>query len=343
MKSFVRWALKQKMVRALLIYGEHNGPTLADSITYRTLFGLFATVLLGFSAVSLWMHGDPQAIAALSQSLQQVIPGISEMIDVDKVAPPTGFTVAGLFSLGGLLVAAVGAINSLRLGLRTLADEAYMEEPPVRAYLQSLLVGVGLALLFGLATVASLGTSVGLGVVASWFGIDQTSTAFNVATYLTGLLIVFALDTAGIALSFRFLSEVPSSRRNLWVGSAIGGVGLLILQQFSGVFVKGAANNPLLASFAALIALLLWLNLSAQVVLIAGSFILVSTREDRTGAPVPMPTTMEEWKKYRASSRVAAARKALAATEDAPKVENHSKEAEANPAVSPNLLSDRAT
>jgi membrane protein len=53
----------------------------------------------------------------------------------------------------------------------------------------------------------------------------------------------------------------------------------------------GAGSNPLLASFAALIALLLWLNLSAQVILLASTWIIVAERErvdrvrERFGSP----------------------------------------------------------
>ncbi len=318
MEATVRWALRQRIVRAFLIYQEHNGPMLADSITYRTLFGLFAAVLMAFSAVSLWMHGDPHALEALTNSLQTVVPGMADLVDVNRLAAPGGFTVAGLISLVGLIVAVVGAIGSLRLALRSLADKAYDTEPPVQANLQNLVVGASLGALFGLATLASLGTSVGLSTVASWFGIDQASAAFKAITYLVGILIVFALDTSGIALSFRVLSRVKGSRKNVWIGSALGGAGLVVLQQFSGAFVKGAASNPLLASFAALIALLLWLNLSAQVVLIASSVILVSTREDASGPPVPMPTSMREWKEYRATSRLAAAKKTLLGEERNP-------------------------
>ena len=68
-------------------------------------------------------------------------------------------------------------------------------------------------------------------------------------------------------------------------GALIGAAGLVILQQASGLFVGGADNNPLLGSFASLIALLLWFNFSAQVVLIACAYIVVSVEEenDRVG------------------------------------------------------------
>ena len=74
-------------------------------------------------------------------------------------------------------------------------------------------------------------------------------------------------------------------------GALLGGIGLTVLQQLSGLFVSGASSNPLLASFAALIALLLWLNLSAQVILLASTWIIISEREaadrvrERFGSP----------------------------------------------------------
>ena len=47
----ISWALQRTLVRSFLLYSEHRGAQLADSITYRTLFSLFAGVLLGFSVV----------------------------------------------------------------------------------------------------------------------------------------------------------------------------------------------------------------------------------------------------------------------------------------------------
>lgn len=65
----------------------------------------------------------------------------------------------------------------------------------------------------------------------------------------------------------------------MWAGAIIGAIGLVALQQLSSLFVSGAGSNPLLASFASLIALLLWVNLSAQVILIAAAYIIVGAEE----------------------------------------------------------------
>ena len=108
-------------------------------------------------------------------------------------------------------------------------------------------------------------------------------TRFGVAAQL---LVTFVIDTVVIAGLFRVLSGLRPSARSLWSGAILGGIGLTVLQVLSGLFVGGASTNPLLASFGSLIALLIWLNLSSQVVLIASSYIVtgVDDETDRVAA-----------------------------------------------------------
>ena len=54
-----------------------------------------------------------------------------------------------------------------------------------------------------------------------------------------------------------------------------------MLQQLSFLFVGAVSRNPIYTSFASLIALLVWLNLSAQVILIAGAYIVTGVAEER--------------------------------------------------------------
>ncbi len=56
------WALRLRLVRAFLVYSGARGPMLADSVTYRTLFSLFAAVLIGFSFAAIWLSGNPEGL-----------------------------------------------------------------------------------------------------------------------------------------------------------------------------------------------------------------------------------------------------------------------------------------
>ena len=272
-------ALRLRIVRAYLRYSEHRGPMLADSITYRALFSLFAGILLGFSIAAIWLGSNPEAMSTLLDTLDTVIPGIGGLIDPGSVQP-VGFTIVGAISLVGLLGAAISAIGSLRAALRTLADELHDDVFILWVILRNLLVAVLFGGLLLAAAALSVLASVGITTLLSWLGIEAGPVTAWISR-IVGVLIVFAIDSAAIALVFRVLSGVRAPAKALWAGAILGGVGLTVLQELSSLFVRGATSNPLLASFAALIALLLWINLSSQVILIASSFIITATAEVR--------------------------------------------------------------
>lgn len=287
------WALSLRIVRVWLHYAERRGPMLSDSITYRALFSVFAGVLLGFSFAAIWLSDNPDAWASLVSAVDAAIPGLvgeDGLIDVTDIQAPAGFTLTGVIALVALVGAAIGAIGSLRAALRTLADRIHDDVFFVWVLLRNLLlaiaIGGGLVLSAGATFV---GTSF-VGAALDWAGIGR-STLADLATRGVSLVVVFALDMALVALAFVALSGVRASARSLWSGAFLGALGLTVLQQLSGLFVSGAGANPLLASFAALIALLVWMNLSAQVILIAGTWVIVAERErvdrvrERHGAP----------------------------------------------------------
>ncbi len=281
METIFKQAIRIKLVRTFLVYRDKNGPMLADSITYRALFSVFAGVLLGFSLVALWLGGNPEVLDALADSLEDVVPGLTGLIDIEMFSPPTGFTLTGLVSLAGLVGAALGAINSIRTSLHQLADERVQDQTVIGRYLRYLIVAVGIGLLLAAASAGSWVASIGLGNIAQSMGVSEGSKGFRIFATLVGLLIVFLFDLVAVALTFHLLSGTHAPWSTTWQGAALGAVGLVVLQQFSGLFVKGAASNPLLASFGALIALLLWFNLSAQVILLASTWIIVSVQENK--------------------------------------------------------------
>ena len=276
----IAWALRLRLVRAYLRYSEHRGPMLADSLTYRALFSVFAGILLGFSVAALWLGSDPEAMRTLAETLDQVIPGIGDIVDPSTFTAPTGFTIVGAISLLGLVGAAISAIGSLRIALRTLADEVHDDVFILWVILRNLLVAVVFGGLLAAAAVASVLGSVGISTLLGWLGIGEGPAA-EWTTRIFGILVVFVIDTVAIVLVFRVLSGVRAPARALWSGALMGGIGLVVLQELSGLFVRGATSNPLLASFATLIALLLWINLSSQVILIASSMIITATAESR--------------------------------------------------------------
>ncbi|WP_454114887.1 YihY/virulence factor BrkB family protein [Microbacterium lacticum] len=276
-------ALSLTPVRAYLRYSERRGAMLADSVTYRALFSIFAGVLLGFSIAALWLAGNPDAWQALIDAVNRAVPGLvgeNGLIKLDDIQAPAGLSIAGILAFVGLIGAAIGAIGSLRTAIRAMCDVTTDDVPFWLVMLRNLAlaVGVGGALLAS-AVATMLGTA-GLAMVAGWLGLGAHDPLITWGSRILAIVLTFVLDAVAIAVVFRVLSGVKASAKALWIGSLLGAVGLTVLQQLSGLFVGGATSNPLLATFASLIALLLWINLSSQVILLACSYIYTLVRED---------------------------------------------------------------
>ena len=299
--------LRWRVARAWLLYAEKHGPALADGVTYRALFSVFAAVLLGFSIAGLWLAGNPAALSRLTTAVDAVIPGLvghGGIVDPDSIRIPAGLSVAGVVSLIGLIGAAIGAIGSLRIALRALAGKLADDVLWYWVVLRNLGLAAGIAIAFALSAVASVAGTLGVDLLASLLGGARSPAAVWVERILS-LILVFALDTALVAAVFAVLSGVRAPARTLWGGAALGGAGLLVLQQLSGLFVGGARANPLLASFAALIALLLWLNLSSQVILLASAWIVTGV-EDAEDHDAGRPRSFAERRLDRAERLLAA-------------------------------------
>ncbi|QEO13221.1 YihY/virulence factor BrkB family protein [Agromyces intestinalis] len=281
-RRLIEWVLSTKPARAFLLYNESKGPKLADSVTYRTLFSLFAGVFLGFAIAGLWLAGNPDAMDALIDALDAAIPGLvgtGALIDPDDLVQPLTFGIAGSIALIGLIGTAIGAIDSLRVAFRTIAAKPDSELFVVWRMLLDLATAVGFGLLLAASAAVTAGGTILLGGILDLVGVGPNSPVVGFATQSVSVIVTFAIDAVVIAGLFRVLSGVRAKARDLWSGAILGGIGLTVLQVLSSLFVGGARSNPLLASFGTLIALLIWLNLSAQVILIASAYIVTGVEE----------------------------------------------------------------
>lgn len=317
----VQWVLSTKPARAFLLYQEQHGAMLADSVTYRTLFSVFAGTFLGFAVAGIWLAGNPDAIDAIVATVGDVIPGLvgeGAVIDPDDLVQPITLSIAGAIALIGAVGAAIGAIGSLRIALRTLAGL-----PDDRTFfVWQLLRDLAIAIAFGLLLVAGAAITVigtgAIGTALAWLGLPSTGAFAEGGGQTVSIVVAFVIDTLVIAGLFRLLSGLRPSARALWSGAVIGGAGLTVLQVLSGLFVGGATRNPLLASFGSLIALLIWLNLSSQVVLIASAYVITGVEEERDRVATRYgATSMALRRLKRAERRAADAAAEVAAARDA--------------------------
>jgi Predicted membrane protein len=274
----VDWVRRQRPMRVLTHLSDRDGSLLAAGMSYQSIFAVFAAVWVFFSVSGLLLKSSPTLTGALIHSINQAVPrliGAGGAIDPSLLLNGPALSWTGAIALIGLFWTAVGWMNSTRLAVRAIFDLGRDS----RNFLLQKAIDLGLALGFGvlliLSAVLTIVTGAALGFVFSWLGLDSSSFWAAAAARLLGFALAVALNAVVLATMYRVLSHVLIPFRDLATGSLLGAIALVIMSGLSGLLLGGAGRNPLLASFAAFVGLLIWFNLICQVILLAASWIAV--------------------------------------------------------------------
>jgi membrane protein len=98
-----------------------------------------------------------------------------------------------------------------------------------------------------------------------------------------------------LAALYRVLAGVRIPPRHLFPAALLGAAALGVLKLLGTLLLGAAGANPLLASFAVIIGLLIWFNLVCQVILIAAAWFIVSMTD--AGHPLDEVAAKERRKK----------------------------------------------
>ena len=178
--------------RAWSRYGDVRGNVLAGGISYFAFFSIFPAVALAFTVFGFVLQDRPDLLQAVADGLEQYLPGFVKdaqhpngIIPVE--APGTGtLTVAGLVSLGALVLAGLGWIGAMRDGIRAVFGVEGAPGNIVTNKLRDLgvLVTIGL----GVAVSAILTSTIGgaAGWVAQHVGLGDNGWVVTLAGVLVG-------------------------------------------------------------------------------------------------------------------------------------------------------------
>jgi len=287
------WVMTLKPVRVFVQYNSKGGPLLAAGLSYQAIFAVFAAIWVGLSIAGFVITANPELKRAFLAQLSANLPGLIDdgsgggALDAERLFTTGILTWTGAIAAVGLLFTALGWLASGRDAVRLLFG---LRTSPTN-FLLLKAKDLGLALGFGLLMVLSAALSVfstaALGTVFGWAGIDQRSQVAIITVRAVGLLVVLLLDAVVLGVFYRLVSGIDIPFAQLAQGTVLAASALVVLQALGSSLLGGATRNPLLASFAVIIGLLIWFNLLCQVTLIGATWIAVSADDrgvDLTGA-----------------------------------------------------------
>lgn len=273
-KAAAEWWKSTRPGRMLARVGVARGNLLAGGIAYAALFSLFAALALGFTIFMLLLGNNVALRDQVLSTLNTALPGIIDDGSGGLIAPEdlvldTAITPTSVVATGVLLWSALAMMEALKHSIRAMFGIVVTSENPVLQRLRSLVGFVVLALSVLVTSVLSLAVSSLGGTVLDAIGVEGALTATLLR--LASLLVALLVDGAVYVLLFTFVAGVRVPRRDLLLGAGLGAVGSGVLR-VAGTSLIGGAGNPLLASAAALITILLWVNLVARVTLHVAAF-----------------------------------------------------------------------
>lgn len=272
---------------AMKSWSKDDVPRLGASLAYYTLFSL-APMLIVAIAVAGVVFGAEAVRGQIVQELDGLIgTGGASAVQTLLVGASrdgsTGFAIAA--GAATLFIGASGAFLELQHALNTVFRvKSDPSKTGFRHFVTHRIRSFGMVVSIGFILLASLTVNAILTAVSSYF-----EGRFGVAGAVwigAEILVSFAIVTLLFAMIYRFVPDVRLGWRNVWIGALITSVLFALGKTLIGAYIGRSDWATGYGPIGSVLALLIWIYYSAQVVLF-GAELTRQWTEYREGAPQP--------------------------------------------------------
>lgn len=308
-KSAKEWFDHTHVGRMLKRVSEGNGNILAGGIAYLSLTSLAAALVIGVTISTYLVQFNAKWNEAFYGFVDDTIPGVIKhdgpdsagLVDPNSLEPQTLTGIVGIVTFLILFNTAARYLSAMRIGTLAMLDT--QARSPVKGKLRDLGVLFSLLLVVLLGAVLQVAASQFSTVIAHWLS-DQPLSDWAVRgpAFAVGVLV----DMAFVALAIVVLGRYSGPRVPLVWTLAVAAVAIGILRQAVSLVVGGVTNNAVLASAASVIAIMLFVNFVARIILFAAAWL--GTLPNARGRGWVPPVVEMESNPYRSFGTVTTAR-----------------------------------
>ncbi len=281
-------------VRAWLRFDDTRADRMAAYMSYLGVLSLFPVIAVAFAVGALLLANNREVGDAfnelLSQGLTSILPGLEtgspdlfqnlQRATSDRLQLQSGGVVTVIAGVAVLLYTGSGWISAQREALRTVFGTGPRYD---RFFLIAKAHDIAVLLLLGLLLTVSVAASVltttepvkrllGLGPV----GNGQVHALVTVATVAVGVLTGVALFLA----QHLALAGVPDRHwREYLPGAVVAAIGFEVLKQGAALLIRQVLGNAVYGTFGAVIAVLIWINLTSRVTLLGAAWTYTGWRQ----------------------------------------------------------------
>ncbi|MCB1273289.1 MAG: YihY/virulence factor BrkB family protein [Leucobacter sp.] len=285
-----QWAQRTRPWRAFSHFTDVGGNVLAAGMSYQAVFAVFAALWVGFGAFGTWLSGRADLLASLVEQINHLVPGLlgegdDAIVSLSALLSQRTLSWASVIAGASLLWVTLSWFTGTRRAIRIIFG---LEVKQYRNAIVLKLRDFLLAVLFFVALLVSAALTVAstnlTDVLFDWLGISADNWLLGGLGLAVRYGAMYVFDVLLLLAIHWWLAEVRVPRWPLLRGCALGGAALFCLKLLGALLLGGASSNPLLASFAVIIGLLIWFNLVCRALLLTAAWIAAG-RDRALGLP----------------------------------------------------------
>ena len=263
---------RTRLGRTLSRYGLHNGGVLAGGIAYYSLVSIAAGLIIGATVISFLAQYVPWVRSAYFTLLENAVPGVvggsGALVSQNTTLANTATGIVGLFAL--LLGAnrATAFVSGLRTGVATMLGRAASN--PLTGKLRDFAALVAIAVI----VIAGMALQVVASGAARWLrDLINVSWVSVWLLRIPAVVVGLFVDMLFVAVAIVVLGHVRAPWRRLWPVLLVTAAVIGVLRLASSALVGSAASNAVLASIAAVITLLIFVDFTTRAILLAAAWL----------------------------------------------------------------------
>lgn len=279
-----RWVQRSRPWRTNSHFTDVGGGVLSAGMSYQAMFAVFAALWVGFSIFGLWLRSHRSLLDSLVEQINGFVPGLlgkGKLVSVETLLDLGTSDWLSILAGVSLIWVTLTWFTGTRRAIRIIFGlEVKQYRNAVLLKLRDFLLAalfMAALLVSAILTVASTRVT---DLVLEWTGADPSNWLVGGLGMTLRYAAVYVFDVLLLLAIFRLLAEVRAPRWTMLQGCALGGVALFGLKLLGTALLGGAASNPLLATFAVFVGLLIWFNLICRVLLLTAAWI--ATGQDRS-------------------------------------------------------------
>lgn len=271
--KFITWLNNTRLMRANTRYGIARGYLLAGGVAYSALFSIFAGIAISWTIFMSVIGGNKEIREIVIDGIDKAIPGVLDtgqggLITPDALVINTSFSLASIIPIVILIFTATSVIMSLRMSVQAMFGISYVPENVVFSKLRDLFGFMVLALgVLGSSIITAFGGIIGSILFKSQSGF--TSRIVQISSFFASVIVGWIV----LVVIIRYIAGARPPAKDLWLGTLPGAFITGLLGILGTSAVGSVAEKPLLAGFAAIITILLWVNIAVRVVMYTAAIV----------------------------------------------------------------------